>query len=153
MEFNSLARSQAELVAERTQEKPPVVTESLELPGLPMILGMTETDLRTFLLSALKSRRNLSEFDLSLGSYDIKEISVQGRFPKASQMHNISLEETASILCSAMGSDPKVVGVRVKICEKADRAVSELYLKVAAAKPTAEDEQFKPTLSVTYLTT
>lgn len=163
---SSMAKTQADIVAERTEEKPHALQEELTFPGLQMIHLMNETQLIGFFTTVLKCRQSINEISITLGErYNTTERQVN--VPNASKLGQLSYEDTARVIVMALGAGGnKCVGMRAVMNVTIDtdgtqRATSQIFVKVADKAPcgpvydefgdptTEYDEEFEPKLTIT----
>lgn len=156
------AKTQDDLVAERTPANPDTLEEEMDLPGLANIHLMGEGELINFLTMALKIRRNIRGIDLTLGE-DYKQTEKQITIPKSSSLHSLEYGNVARVLAMALVSGGEnCIGFRSAITmDKEGKVSSILYAKTAKKPPigpafddrgnlTAEgDPEFSPRLILT----
>ncbi|RLF67738.1 MAG: hypothetical protein DRN26_01545 [Thermoplasmata archaeon] len=159
----SMAETQEDLVAERTEAKPERIEEVMNFPGVNVVHQMSESDLASFFTMALKSRPFVSEISFSLGEeYEYEE--TQSRIPASSELHNMPYEKVARVLTIALTADPRTVGFRAAIeTDAAGNFFSRIYIQHAKKLPklpvineeTGEveqegDKEFNPKLKLVY---
>jgi len=156
-----MAKTQDDVVAERTEAKPDLLEEEVNYPGLPQVHLMGEGDLVDFFTMVLKSRIFIREVDLTLGkAYNCTEKQIT--LPKSSILHTLEFAEAARVFVMALaaGGD-NCLGFRAVIVpDQEGNVTSKLYLKTAdkpvvgptydndGAMDTMGDEEFKPVLKL-----
>lgn len=129
---SQMAKTQQDLVAERTEAKPDVLEEEMHLPGLPKIHLMEESELIQFFTMVLKSRPRIREINLTLGE-GYEQTQKQVTVPKSNQLHVLAFEEVARVLVMALASGGKnCLGFKAVISSEGDGKISsKLYVRVA----------------------
>jgi hypothetical protein len=156
------AKTQADLVAERTPIKPENLQESVTPPGLPLIHEMDSADLIAFFTMVLKSRTAIREVDLTLGE-DYKYTEKRSSVPNADRLHTLEFGDVARVFASALSVDPKIVGFRAIITmDQENNIQSKVFVKIGEKETNGPeydtngtlvkegDKEFNPKLVITY---
>lgn len=157
----STSKTQADLVQERIEGKPLSVTEELSLPGVPLIHTLDGDQLVGLFNVVLKSRPNILELDVSLGTYEYVE--QRTNIAGSDKLHMLSKLDIANALASALASNQKACGLHAIISSDAQgNTASRLFVKLTdeVVKTTVYDDRgnlvedgdskFKPVIKVTY---
>lgn len=157
-----MAKTQADLVAERVEAKPDLLVEEITLPGLQKIHLMHEGDLVEFFTTVLKSRVFIRELELTLGK-DYESIEKQITIPRSNQLHTMEFGDVARVLTMALAAGGEsCIGFRAVIStDKEGLITSELYSRTTK-KPVCGpiyddagnvevegDPEFSPAITVT----
>jgi hypothetical protein len=126
------AKTQDDLVAERTEAKPDLLEEEVAFPGLQKIHLMSEGEMIQFFTTILKSRVFVRELDLTLGE-DYKYTEKQVSIPKSNQLHLLEFGDVARVLTMALATGGEnCIGFKAVITmDKEEKITSKLYVKVA----------------------
>jgi hypothetical protein len=129
---SAMAKTQADLVAERVEAKPDLLEEEVTYPGLQKIHLMGEGELMEFFTTVLKSRVFVRELDLTLGdAYESTEKQVN--VPKSNLLHTMEFGDVARVLVMALASGGEnCIGFRAVISvDKEGEITSKLYVRTA----------------------
>jgi hypothetical protein len=127
---SDMAKTQADIVAERIEAKPKMIEEEVVFPGLQKIHLMGEGELVEFLTMILKSRVFIRELSLTLGE-DYKCTEKQITIPKSNMLHTLSFSDVARVLTMALASGGDTcIGFRAIInVDKEGDIASRLYCR------------------------
>ena len=150
--LNSTAKTQADLVAERIEAKPEILTEDIETPGIAVMHEMSDTELVDFLAMVLKMRRNIFTVEITLGE-EFKQTERQANVPNSGALHMLEYREVAQVLALALRSGDQVMGLRAQVSttgNATEGATSRIFLKESTEEIDPKSEKFLPVLRLTY---
>ena len=124
------------------------------MPGVGVLHTLGTEQLTEFFKTLLKIRLGIFGIDYKLGTYLGRE--VECKIPGADRLATLSVDKAATVIASALMSNPCVVGIRIILQDTQQEQktaipiTSRIFLKLADREPRGEEDvEFEPSLYIT----